>query len=352
MTSTSPPVTCIFGDETSHTGHHFLVYGTIDCPKDKRDTIVGILKPLLKGRTEFKWSGDLSRDLNEFVRAIFRCRAEHQLWFRCVVVNTRHADHKKYSGGDASLSLEKWIYNHLLGFARRLSADDQTVFEVTLDKIKEKEEFPALKASLNNQAQNIIGRYPVFTDVTGVDSDTDILVQAADVLAGCVAWVWNCRYNKKSDPHRIALAELIASLADLYVTAPARAHGIKHRGNYLNLGYETTRPFENGFCIWELYLNRDRQTEMDLMQISIEQRQLFAPKATWADVRDKFKLVLRCVRCERSERDYLGKNPNYEKREVWERHRPVCKNCLKPTGILTLWPDPRKARRSPKGPSQ
>ena len=51
----------------------------MDCPKEKRDTVIGILKPLLKGRTEFKWSGDLSRDLNEFVKAIFRCRVEHQL---------------------------------------------------------------------------------------------------------------------------------------------------------------------------------------------------------------------------------------------------------------------------------
>jgi hypothetical protein len=114
------PIFHIFGDETCHTGHPFLVYGTMDCPRENLPTIRGLLTEALKNRREFKWSGELSRDLDGFVDTIFKCRAKHGLSFRCMVVNTRHSNHNKYNEGDPLLGLEKYIFYHLLGYARRL----------------------------------------------------------------------------------------------------------------------------------------------------------------------------------------------------------------------------------------
>jgi hypothetical protein len=53
------PVFHIFGDETSHTGHQYLVYGTIDCPREELPTITALLNQAKREGREFKWSGEL-----------------------------------------------------------------------------------------------------------------------------------------------------------------------------------------------------------------------------------------------------------------------------------------------------
>lgn len=217
------PIFHIFGDETSHTGHRYLVYGTIDCPREQVPTITGLLNAALKGRKEFKWSGELSRDLASFVDTVFKCRTKHGLSFRCMVVNTRHSDHRSYNEGDAYLGLEKYIFYHLLGYARRLPPTIPARFCVVLDKLKDKHRFEALHRSLNFRVRkDRIRPYDMYTDVIGVESHSQVLVQAADVLAGCVAWVWNEHYKNASDPDRIALATQIAERANLPFRRPRR----------------------------------------------------------------------------------------------------------------------------------
>ncbi len=108
-------------------------------------------------------------------------------------------------------------------------------------------------------------------------------MQAADVLAGCVAWVWNCHYSRKSDPDRAALAMLIASLADLYVTAPERT--TSRIETILNLGYATTMPFENDSFDLGTAPEQRPQTEMEPpCRSGIEQRRPNLPP--FADIKD------------------------------------------------------------------
>src|SRR3954470_19584101 len=85
-----PPKFHIFGDESSQTGHKYLVYGTVDCQRGDLPTITAYLNECLRGRTEFGWEGGISYDLLNFVNVIFACRSNLGLNFRCVVVNTHN----------------------------------------------------------------------------------------------------------------------------------------------------------------------------------------------------------------------------------------------------------------------
>lgn len=181
----------IFGDESSRTAHEFCVVGTIDCPREHVEKIKTRLNVALKGHSEYAWRRDPSRELDYFVDEIFHFIGRGQWWFRCMVVKMRHANHQKFSHGDRDLSLEKFIFQHLLGFARRQADFEKlTRFYVELDNRTDKYKGPAQKATLHHRFGNETGhQWEIFADVTDVDSKAQIMVQAADVLAGCVAWV-------------------------------------------------------------------------------------------------------------------------------------------------------------------
>src|SRR5215217_5258073 len=112
------------------------------------------------------------------------------------------------------------------------------------------------------------------------------MVQAADVLAGCVAWVWNRQYdNEKVDPRRIAFAQLIATQADLRVSPDAQKDGIERR-HYLNFGYPTL-PFQEskGFTIWKMNFRLDEEREARAEARSIYARyRAKRHSVTWARI--------------------------------------------------------------------
>ena len=273
---------------------------------------------------------------------VFACRSNLGLNFRCVVVNTQHSDHRKYNDGDAYVGLEKYIFVHLLGYARRQHVASKAQFCVTLDKLKDKHTFDVLKRALNGRARKELNRtYNMFTGVIGVDSHAQALVQAADVLAGCVAWVWNKHYEKTSDPDRIALAHKIAKYANLRLTDRARSAGVQ-RGHYLNFAYPTWPHQENGFAIWEMYLWKDKEAEARAQ--GAEQLACFPAQTTFADLRAmRFRVEMRCVRCDRKQPNLLQANPAFGRRLLSDSFRPKCQVCGK-RGVLLLRPDPRRPK--------
>jgi hypothetical protein len=333
--TTEPYKVHIFGDETSHTGHDYLAYGTMDCPRAELPAITSLLNEAKKGRREFKWSGEMSRDLEHFVDTIFLCRSRHELSFRCMTVKTAHADHHKHNDGDAYLGLEKYIFFHLLGYARRQHVTSNTRFYVVLDKLKDKHTFDGLRRALNFRVRNESGRlFDMYPDVIGVESHTQVLVQAADVLAGCVAWVWNKHYEKRSDSKKVALAQKIATLANLDLSTTARADGVR-RGHYLNFGYPTRRNQEtHGFAIWEM--NLIKEIESEARKKALEHLANFPSDMTFAELAERgFKIGIQCLKCNRRSANLFEFAPSFGRRHLSDKHRPPCKICQKP-GILTL----------------
>lgn len=252
-----------------------------------------------KNRSKFAWTSSPSYDSDHFVREIFYFISRRKLWFRCTVVNTHHADHKKYSGGDRDLSLEKYIFYHLLMFARReAELTKLTRFYIQLDNRTEKYTGAGLKASLNHRFRNETGhQWEIFADVKDVDSKAQVMVQAADVLAGCVAWVWNRQYeNRVVDPHRIAFAKMIAAQAKLRLSDEARRDRIDPHC-YKNFGYPTLPHHERvqGFTIWKMNFRKKQEDEAKAMLKRMRAR--YGDEATLDRVSQDYRIGATCFEC-------------------------------------------------------
>ena len=332
----------IFGDETSHTGgHEYLVYGTMFCDSENVQPVLDTLVASLGGR-DFERSWNDNRFLHlyiKFVDAIFDCRKKYGLKFRCVVVNSRQSDHKKYNKSDPALGLEKYIFLHLMTYARDVPKGDPSLY-VYLDKRSSRYTGETQKIVLNRRDRLEHGRKTeIFKLVKDVESDESRLVQAADVLAGAVAWVWNKRYDEEPGKHKATLARHIASKAQIPVPEAHLRNKIAP-GDLLTLGHPTL-PFagNKGFHIWALDWEHEHIQEMTLR--SKAQLAFFPPTMRIAEIGSRYKIDLVCPRCEKSVRDLANIYPQVAKRTLAEAPTPVCSDCrIKTKGLLFIRPDP------------
>ena len=188
----------IFGDESSHKGKTtFMVYGTVHCHQGQIEAVRKALEfPDFHHEFHWKRSGSYLDRHKAFASAIFYCMKYHGLRFRCIVVNTRHMRHKEFNESDPDLGLEKYIYTQLLRYALNFK-NPQHRYHVTLDAGREKRYPPEQKQRMLNQGfrkRSTLTHAP-FVSVSAMSSKESRLVQAADVMSGVVAWVWNKRYN-------------------------------------------------------------------------------------------------------------------------------------------------------------
>ncbi len=215
---------------------------------------------------------------------------------------------------------------HLLGFARRQSTLEKlTRFYVQLDNRTEKYKGAGQKAALNHRFRNETDHeWEIFADVQDVDSKAQVMVQAADVLAGCVAWVWNRQYaNERVDPERIAFADLIANRANLPLSPDAQEDGIKRR-HFLNFGYPTLAFQETkGFTIWKMSFRLAEEREAKAQRRKIYAR--YGGDATLSAVGREYQIGAVCFECDRSLPDILSNNIGH--RTLRQKYRPTCREC-------------------------
>jgi hypothetical protein len=336
--ATRPRQLHIYGDESSHTGNHkFLVYGTVSCERHKVPMILAELEKARQGRElEWKWSAPHHRGLYPaFVRAIFKCRDEHGLRYRCIAGNTRHARHTEYNNSDPDLGLEKYIFFHLLDYGRRQKGDAR--FYVLLDKRTNKYTAETQKRALNARDKKIHNwGYDRYAEVLDVESTSSRFVQAADVISGAVAHVMNERYlAPDASPEKRALAELVAKLARIPSVGPAARLKVK-RGELRSIGMETLANVTDtcGFASWHMHLRVEEEEKL-----KARSKEQFAPYArtdTYGHVAaDGFKIVLECARCDHRHTDYLSIRPAFANAQLKDRPLPACGKCGK-NGIVLL----------------
>lgn len=337
----------LFGDESSHRGDSkFLVYGLVSCPEETAVVIKDRLAfPDFKH--EFKWKRCASYiDAHKkFVNAIFDCIHSKQFRFECIVVNRRHMDNARYNDSDSDLALEKYIYRKLLNTA--LKAGPEVRFVVRLDKGREKKYPPEnmelmLNSGYRKEHPQKFAHLP-FRSVKVVESHRSRFVQAADVLSGAVAWVWNKRYDDKDKgQEKESLAALVARRFDTQVTDKLALHrGVKQK-HYLSLGYQTLPNVEHGFSIWDF----------DLRAKKAEERRKFSaaqcaavpdPKTRFRDLaRSNYRINLECVYCNDKIKNSLDEPTlkRFNSLRVSTTQRPICMECGRKR-IAILHPDPR-----------
>jgi hypothetical protein len=259
----TPTRLCIVGDESSHKGHHYLVYGTIGFNASRQSKIEARLRASIPETLTFerKWNhkGFLGLYL-KFVDQIFACCNDLGLSFRCTVIDAHQANSPEYRSDEPETSLERYIYHHLRGYARRTLAPDTTRFVVTLDQSPLRRSAEVQAITLNHTFRRDSGKdFDIFESVVDGASKENLMIQAADVLTGAVAWVWNERYaSKDASEHKRSLASHIAKRARLPATGIAAKAGAK-RGDLLTLGTPTLPHHEsNGFAIWKMDFSKSK----------------------------------------------------------------------------------------------
>lgn len=347
-----------FGDESSHTGNHeFMVYGTVSCEAHRLDAITKELE-FPDFRHEFHWS-EAERHLEEhkeFASAIFRCIKNAQmLRFRCIVVKASHMRHREYNQNDPDLGLEKYIHRQLMRYALDFKDGDGR-FYVTLDPGREHKFPPSDKCRMLNLGYRKETGFSIdpFVWVKVEHSHLNRFVQAADVLAGAVAWVRNKRYRNPSNSgkRKEKLVKHIAGKAHLPIKHWHARERRLERGDYLNFHYPTFEAFDtHGFSIWNFDLTFEERAE----QKRISHAQLGAipdPTTTFEQLeRSGYHILLACAHCN-NKAPNDGSDSKFQNQRITRVYRPKCSVCWKPR-VVVLHPDPRDvpllARLNQKG---
>ena len=333
----------IFGDESSHKANHdFLVYGTVNCQERHHQAVKDALEfPDVPHEFHWKKSRSHMAAHKAFINAIFECIRKNQLAFRCIYVNAKHMKHKEYNENDPDLGLEKYIFYQLLGYALEYKTGLGR-FHVTLDAGREDRFPPEKKKYMLNQ------RYKKETETdlepflhVGVElSHKSRLVQAADMLAGAVAWVKNKRYlDPKKGPDKEELAKLTAAKAHLPINHPrAIAQGVE-RNSYLSFDYPTM-PFADtkGFSIKEFDLNATENREKRATSAA-QLDAIINQNARFGDLSRKYRMSLWCGNC-RNDVPYQNSDERFETTRITAKYRPKCTKCGK-ARIPIFDPDPR-----------
>lgn len=326
-----------FGDESSHKGNHYVVYGTVSCNAVRLEKVTEALA-FSHFNHEFSWrrSGFFSEH-KKFVDAIFKCMKQHGLMFRCIVIKTRHMKHKKYNQNDPDLGLEKYIYRQLLRYAKK---QPDAVFHVVLDEGREARFPPEKKQQMLNDGylkETGLARDP-FLSVRTMSSKASRFLQVADVLSGAVAWVRNKRYDDpKQGPKKGPLVEYIAAKASLPpATDFAEKKGVR-MGHYLTFDHETLEWFERNFFIWDFDLTADERRKQEVISAA-QIAAIPGLDIRWRDMPGKGHPVrLACAYCENTVRP----DPKFEAALITAKSRPKCSECGR-LRVPLLDPDPRE----------
>lgn len=142
---------------------------------------------------EFKWKtvSPSKYDFFDDLVELFLSYSERELRFRCIVIDSRDIDMKKYNNNDSELGFYKFYYqllNHWI-----VGSNNYRVF--TDFKVNKKNDrLLELKNVLNNS-----NMYAKVEFVQAINSKESLMLQLEDVLMGIVAYKFNFGENGKSE---------------------------------------------------------------------------------------------------------------------------------------------------------
>lgn len=258
---TNPPAdrSLIYGDDSSKIGPKFFVYGSWQFSERR---LAGIEKKLRHALGDYpheiKWNETRHLAVNvRFLNALFESFTS--LSYRCIVVPNRQIK-EAASGSERALLRAKLVFTHLNTY-RKNALLDRPKFYVTLDKDEFDPEVQAITLNRRFWKENGNEKGSEAFEVRGEHSHEHLLLQAADLVTGAVAWVTNggLETTNKSNAfvHRHTLATIIARRARL---AAIKVEGLDTipQGDVRLLGHQTVPWHERGFSIWHIDLTKGR----------------------------------------------------------------------------------------------
>ncbi len=226
------PIFHIYIDESSQTGHHFMVVGAIFCRQDAAREIAEAMNNCLadhkqRSDKEFHWTKLKGHTLSLYKEAasllIGFTRKNRKMRYRALVVDTHQVSHALNKHGTREETLAKFIFTLVFGFARDFGPNiryfvwvdkrSNTVADNTTDKVS--------LHTLNNKAKSTFGwNEGPFVDVQFIDSTKSRLIQATDLITGAIAYETNGKHLAlNAGRHRVALLRHIVEHSGLETLA-------------------------------------------------------------------------------------------------------------------------------------
>jgi len=230
----------IYGDESSQNAHHYLVIGTIACELERLDRVIAELEAAVakyRRTSELKWQklGKLELPMYEaYIGALFNTFRSENVRFHCIVVDMTKANDAKYNEGDSEIGFSKYVFTLLNRYTFHHRALDP-VFRVYLDERNTTHTLETTRRSLNRRAYNDYNQwhYQIFHTLTYVKSHEYRLVQAADIITGAIAYIWNGHHEQNgAAKHKIAMCDFIGKRlwSDRTALGKPTLPYIEHRG--------------------------------------------------------------------------------------------------------------------------
>jgi hypothetical protein len=209
----------VFVDESSQSGHQFMVLGALVVPgKSTSECEAAVMAVLDLHHTfgEMKWTKVSRAKLNvyrDLIACHFNLVREHGVEFHALILDCHQLDHRGYNHGDPELGFNKFL-NKLLHVrvGRRFGSNERIV--VHMDSRNSNHLPGELERFLNIAAQRDYvepHRFP-FARVAYRDSKNSRLIQLCDLLAGAVAWHKNDHDARDgASPAKTDLANYVAN---------------------------------------------------------------------------------------------------------------------------------------------
>ena len=224
----------VYVDESSQTGHGFMVIGAIFCSKDAAPEIAEVMNQCLvmhhqRPDKEFHWTElkghtlELYKDV--LAKLVGFTLGRRKMRYRALVVDMKQVDHSQNGGRDREATLAKFIFTLVFGFARSFGPNMQ--YHVWIDKradsVHDLEMDKRTLYSLNNEAKSKFGwDEGPFVGVKFVDSKKSRLIQAVDMITGAIAYETNRKHLlPDASKHRVTLLQHVIACSTLKTLAKA-----------------------------------------------------------------------------------------------------------------------------------
>lgn len=182
----------IYCDESRHTsdpGDRYAVIGALQCPRQEKRRLVNSihrLKAKHNAQGEFGWKRLSPNRVLFYTELLELFLSEQALRFRCIVVDRTRLDHDAFNDGDAELGFYKLYYQMLVHW---LQPEHDYHLYLDWQQNAATHRFVELKTVI---ARKLSGRAKIVC-LEPVQSETQPLVQLADLLIGAVGYQWNER---------------------------------------------------------------------------------------------------------------------------------------------------------------
>lgn len=222
----------VYVDESSQTGHQFMVIGAVFCSKDAAPQIAATMEECLsrhgqRASKEFHWNELTSHTLQMYkdVLSALICFTimRRKMRYRALVIEMAKVDRTLDGSRSRETVLAKFIFTLVFGFARSFGPNIK--YHVWIDKradsLEDLEMDQRTLHSLNNEAKSKFGwEQGPFASVKFVDSKKSRLIQAADMITGAVAYETNQKHKaSNASKHRTALLQHVIACSTLKTLA-------------------------------------------------------------------------------------------------------------------------------------